>query len=66
MEVKLSAAVATHSIPMWYIHMVLVLVLPYPISDLNGNSCELNHISECVAERRKLHCIGHAIGTVYS
>lgn len=66
MEVKLSAAVATHSIRMWYIHMVLILVLPYPISDLNGSSCELNHISECDGETRKLHCIGHAIGTVYS
>lgn len=39
---------------------------PPPWSDLNGSSCELNHISECDGETCKLLCIGHATGTVYS
>lgn len=68
MEVRLS--VATHAIPLQYIHTVLyqcyVLSLPSPISFLNGSSCELNHISECDGETCKLHCIGHAVGTVCS
>lgn len=65
--VKLSAAVATHSIPLQYIHTVLYqLPLPTPIKWSNGSCGELNHISDCDGETCKLHCIGHAIGTVCS
>lgn len=45
-------------------------IIPHPPtprqSDLNGGSCELNHISERDGETCKLLRIGRAIGTVYS